>query len=190
MIAVASITLTTGANVSGRALALNGAVTMDTNNVSPAVCAGAACSPALSTRPLATKQVAALVDHYQCDSAKPEEGSSRQRRDVTIEDEFGTPTTVMLKRPQLVSAPVAVNGNFETSVRTTDASLVCYKIDGLDGRRPEVSVDNEVFDPQSLTVKNPKLLCVPSIEMTSVQTPPDRDDDRDRHDDERRGDHR
>ena len=164
MIAVASITLTTGANVSGRALALNGAVTMDTNNVSTAPCEGAACTPALPTRPLATRQVAALVDYYQCDSATPEGGSSWQWRTVNIEDESGTPTTVTLKRPQLVCAPVAVNGNFETRVRTTDANLVCYEIDGLDGRRREVSVDNEVFDPQSLTVKKPKLLCVPSIQ--------------------------
>jgi hypothetical protein len=164
MIAVASITLTTGANVSGRALALNGAVTMDTNNVSTAECVGAACTPALSTRPLATRQVAALVDFYQCDLATPEGGAARQSRIVDIEDEFGTSTAVTLTRPQLVCAPVAVNGNFETSVRTKDANLVCYDIIGLGGSRQEVSVDNEVFDPQSLTIKNPKLVCVPSIQ--------------------------
>jgi hypothetical protein len=166
MVAVASITLTTGANVSGRALALNGAVTMDTNNVSTAECAGAACSPALSTRPQATRQVAALVDYYQCDLATPEGGASRQGRTINIEDEFGTPTAVTLKRPELVCAPVAVDGDFETRVRTKDANLVCYDIMGLGGSRQEVSVDNEVFDPQSLTIRNPKLVCVPSIQTS------------------------
>jgi uncharacterized repeat protein (TIGR01451 family) len=36
--ALTSITLTTGANLSGRALARNGAVTLDTNNIAPAAC--------------------------------------------------------------------------------------------------------------------------------------------------------
>jgi hypothetical protein len=72
---------------------------------------------------------------------------------------------VTLQRPQLVCGPVAVNGNFETRVRTIGANLVCYEVSGLDGnRRREVSVDNEVFDPQSLSVKKPKLICVPSIQ--------------------------
>lgn len=166
ILALASISLNTNAKVFGRALALNGAVTMDTNNVSTAECAGAACSPALSTRPQATRQVAALVDYYQCDLATPEGGASRQGRTINIEDEFGTPTAVTLKRPELVCAPVAVDGDFETRVRTKDANLVCYDIMGLGGSRQEVSVDNEVFDPQSLTIRNPKLVCVPSIQTS------------------------
>jgi hypothetical protein len=39
VLALTSITLTTGANVAGRVLALNGAVTLDTNHVGPGVCA-------------------------------------------------------------------------------------------------------------------------------------------------------
>ena len=40
IIALTSITLTTGAEVFGKALALNGAVTLDSNNVSPGTCSG------------------------------------------------------------------------------------------------------------------------------------------------------
>jgi hypothetical protein len=39
ILALSSITATTGANVIGRALARNGAVTLDTNNITPASCA-------------------------------------------------------------------------------------------------------------------------------------------------------
>src|SRR5512143_103216 len=41
ILALTSITLATGANLSGRALARNGAVTLDTNTISPAPCAQA-----------------------------------------------------------------------------------------------------------------------------------------------------
>ena len=48
ILALTSITLTTGANVSGRALARNGAVTLDSNNVTPATCAAALPSLSLT----------------------------------------------------------------------------------------------------------------------------------------------
>src|SRR5206468_5974775 len=88
VLAVASITLTTGASVSGRALALTGAVTMDTNNVSAVSCVTpGGCSPAPLpiSRPLVTRQVAALVDYYQCDSVKSEKKSSKQRQNILVE---------------------------------------------------------------------------------------------------------
>jgi type VI secretion system secreted protein VgrG len=45
ILAQASITLTTGANVTGRALARTGAVTLDTNNVSSVTCGGSTTPP-------------------------------------------------------------------------------------------------------------------------------------------------
>ena len=49
ILALTSITLTTGANVTGRALARNGAVTLDTNGVSIGACAAVAPIPALGS---------------------------------------------------------------------------------------------------------------------------------------------
>ena len=46
IMALSSITMTTGANIVGRALARNAATTLDTNNITPATCASAAPAPA------------------------------------------------------------------------------------------------------------------------------------------------
>ncbi len=49
LVALTSITLNTGANIIGRALARNGAVTLDTNNISFAGCTAAGIPPAVPT---------------------------------------------------------------------------------------------------------------------------------------------
>lgn len=49
LIALTSITLNTGANITGRALARNGAVTLDTNNISFASCTAAGTPPPVPT---------------------------------------------------------------------------------------------------------------------------------------------
>jgi hypothetical protein len=153
--------------VSGRALALNGAVTMDTNNVSAVLCETAGtCSPAPLPfpRPRAVSQL--LLDHYKCDAAK---GQPSPRRDVLVEDEFGV-RTVTVGRPHLVCAPVGVQsdphgsiGSFTDVVRNTIDRLVCYEIRDQDERR-EVLVGNEFGPEQPLTVTKPQLLCLPSLQ--------------------------
>jgi hypothetical protein len=176
--------------VSGRALALNGAVTMDTNNVSAVSCQTAGtCLPAPLPipRPRAVSQL--ILDHYKCDAAKPE---TSPRRDVHVEDAFGG-RTVTVGRALLDCAPVGVQsdphgsiGRFTDVVRNTIDHLVCYEIRDRDERR-DVLVHNE-FGEQPLTVAKPQLLCVPSLQTPSLGTPRDRDDDRDRHDDKKRRD--
>lgn len=59
LIALTSITLNTGANIIGRALARNGAVTLDTNNISFAPCAAGGGPPPVPT--LTTWAVIALI---------------------------------------------------------------------------------------------------------------------------------
>lgn len=51
VLALTSITLTTGASLNGRALARNGAVTLDTNNVSITACGPAIACPVITVNP-------------------------------------------------------------------------------------------------------------------------------------------
>jgi hypothetical protein len=178
ILAKASITLTTGASVSGRAFALTGAVTMDTNNVASGPCSpGVACQPLPFPRTRSVSQL--LLDHYKCYQAKPDEGGENTRHQVLLEDQFGK-ETVMVKDPQLICAPAIKNADpgkpvlkFPDDLRNPIDHLVCYSINDGDregGRegdregseRRDVLVDNQ-FGKQPLEVARPRLLCVPSL---------------------------
>jgi hypothetical protein len=64
ILALTSITLTTGAQVLGRALARNGAVTLDTNNVNASTCGGVTC-PAIALSPTTLPNGAVGVAYSQ-----------------------------------------------------------------------------------------------------------------------------
>jgi hypothetical protein len=184
ILALASITLTTGASVSGRAFALNGAVTMDTNNVASGPCpASGACQPLPFPRTKSVSQL--LLDHYKCYQAKPDEGGENARRQVLLEDQFGT-ETVTVKDPQLICTPAVKNADptkpvlkFPDDLRNPLDHLVCYSISQRDkegdregSERLEVTVDNQ-FGKQPLEVAKPRLLCVPSVKTLGDGDDPD-----------------
>ena len=191
ILALASITLTTGASVSGRAFALTGAVTMDTNNVASGPCSpGAPCQPLPFPRIPSVSQL--LLDHFKCYQARPDEGEKNVRREVLLEDQFGK-ETVTVKDPQLICTPVVKNADpgkpvlkFPDDLRNPIDHLVCYSISEGDregsGRR-EVTVDNQ-FGKQPLEVAKPRLLCVPSLKTLGDGDDPDvhHDHDGDDHD--------
>jgi hypothetical protein len=61
VIALSSITMNTGANLIGRALARNGAVTLDTNNVSPGSCSLTSVTPVPPVTPVPTLATWAVI---------------------------------------------------------------------------------------------------------------------------------
>jgi hypothetical protein len=175
ILALASITLTTGASVSGRAVALNGAVTMDTNTVSAVSCETAGtCLAAPLSFPRQRPVTQVVLDHYRCDAAipaarRPAPKAENSRREVVVQDEFGE-RTVTVGRALLDCAPVGARpvevqrpaGSIV--VRDTIDHLVCYEFRERQEHR-DVLVNNEFGPPpQPLTVTNPQLLCVPSLQ--------------------------
>jgi type VI secretion system secreted protein VgrG len=174
IIASQSVSLTTGANISGRAIALVAAVTMDTNNVGPTI-----SLPAPDTRPDVSQ---VLLDHFQCYEAKSKSSVTTPRVDVV--DQFGTRTNIKLGSPSLICAPAVKNHDgsnldFPDDIRNLADHLVCYDLPAERARRGDdndrnrengnasaevrVSVDNQFGPNKEFTVKQPKMLCVPSL---------------------------
>jgi hypothetical protein len=199
ILAQASITLTTGASVSGRALAIDGAVTMDTNNVASRCSSGPCPQPLPFPRIRDVTQL--LIDHYECYKAKPDD--KFDRHNVRLEDQFGV-RTVTVKDAQLICTPVVKNGEFPDDLRNTIDHLVCYDIRAWDKEgdkegdkeeggkrgdkegteRRDVLVDNQFGLRQPLTVARPQLLCVPSLKTLNDRNDKNRDDkDKDKDED-------
>lgn len=144
--AVASITLTAGATVSGRALA-RAAVTMDTNTVaSTCPSSPSSCDHPLPVPPRGRDVTQLLLDHFQCYQVKPED--KVQPHEVVLQDQFGK-STVTLKRPSLICAPTIKNadpnkpaGKFPDDLRNPIDHLVCYDIHESNGK----DIDDEDED--------------------------------------------
>ena len=80
---------------------------------------------------------------------------------MTLDDEFDSKFT-RVKKPESICVPV---GGSEISDATP--SLTCYKIKDVKGQQEyqqlDVVVGNDLYgEGQALTLKKPKVLCVPS----------------------------
>jgi hypothetical protein len=91
ILALTSVTLTTAARIDGRALARNGAVTMDTNTITRGACAAApTATPAASTSPSASASPAASTSP----GASPSPGAGTSPAPATSAPPSATPTPV------------------------------------------------------------------------------------------------
>ena len=116
ILALTSITLTTGANVSGRALARNGAVTMDSNTVTHPVCN----IPVTSTRPTLAKTFNPSIINAGGNSTLT----------ITLSNANDTPAN--LTGPLIDTLPgglVVVDGSVNTSCIETPLLLGWFIID-------------------------------------------------------------
>ena len=105
---------------------------------------------------------ALTLDHFQCYSAARTPGTPKfQRRVVRLEDQFGT-KDVRVVKPVSICTPVNKNGE---GILDETAHLTCFTIQKIRGEPPftrrDVQMSNQ-FGDQSLRVKRPRTLCVPS----------------------------
>ena len=96
---------------------------------------------------------------------------------VALNDQFGVQPEVLVRQPKLFCNPVAKTrtGQADTPIRNPEAHLTCYKIKGEKEKRT-VLVENQFGLYQTVKVRSPRLLCVPS-EKIQVIVEDDDDDD-------------
>ncbi len=118
ILADASITLNTGANVIGRVLALNGAVTMDTNVISYDLCTSAPITPTVTPTATPTEPVTPTATAIATEtsaptaeptSAPPAEPTSAPATDAPRATAIATETSVPTSAPppEATSAPTS-----------------------------------------------------------------------------------
>lgn len=111
------------------------------------------------------------LDHFQCyeidDATK-----LNPRPEVSLNDQFGFRDNVRVKKKaKSYCTPVDKNGE---GVINPDNTLTCYKIGKGEDEELEVVVDNQ-FGQQEFKLKKPKLLCVPTRQLSPTsdsETPP------------------
>ncbi len=112
---------------------------------------------------------AAARDHFLCYEAKSAKGEPKfERLDVDLDDQFGA-TTKTVKKPKFLCTPVAKDGE---PVIDPAGHLVCYEVKRLRGQpkfqKRDVLVFNQFEDEvegRILTIKKPRILCVPSTKQ-------------------------
>lgn len=122
ILALTSITLTTGANTSGRALARNGAVTLDTNNVN--TCGVSVC-PVITVNPATLPNGTVGTAYNQVVS-----GSGGTAPYAFFVSSGALPTGLILN-----SATGAITGN-PTTAGTFDFTITATDANGCSGSRP------------------------------------------------------
>ena len=125
ILALTSITLNTTARISGRALARNGAVTLDSNNVDRFACAGTA--PTCPTITLAPATLPSATVGVVVNQALTASGGAGASSFTVIAGAL--PTGLSLTPAGLLAGTLTAAGTFNFTVRATDAN-------GCTGVRP------------------------------------------------------
>src|SRR5712664_3629885 len=108
------------------------------------------------------------LNNFECYSV---EGKARRPAPTaTLTDQFGT-GTVAIRRPVLLCNPAKKNNEGIGPVAGGPAHLVCYDITPRDKVNLVVETRDQ-FGTETLRVKQPKLLCVPS-DKKELPNPPD-----------------
>jgi hypothetical protein len=118
------------------------------------------CVPSQEIGAPADKKLAAApsLDHFELYSAATTPGTTKfEKLEVELEDQF-LDETVKLKKPVRLGVPTDKN---EEGIIDPSTHLTCYSVKAPRFEKRDVEVVNQ-FGQFRLTVKKPKMLCVPS----------------------------
>src|SRR5262249_13187035 len=102
-----------------------------------------------------------LVDQFKCNRARPKTASARKT--VTLADQFGAPSTLVLK-PDSLCNPVGEDGE---TIADPTAHLACYRIRNAPGQTPFVRQQigaSDEFGTRTVSLLGTRTLCVPSTQ--------------------------
>ena len=119
---------------------------------------------AIAFAPAATASLAkAELGDFKCYDVKESKGVPKYEEvEVTLADEFAPESITRVRNPEVFCTPVSMDG---AEITDPTASLTCYNIKDVEGQPNEeqnVVVEKKIGGQQALTLKIPKLLCVPS----------------------------
>jgi len=108
------------------------------------------------------------LDHYKCYRVR---GARTSVPGLTIEDQFGIPLAVDVKRPRRLCVPVDKNNE---GIQDRDGNLMCYRVKTRPRRLfagVPFFIDNQ-FEQEEILLSGPRELCVPSVTVLPGQPVP------------------
>jgi hypothetical protein len=117
---------------------------------------------AIAFAPQAAASPQAELGDFKCYDVKKSKGVPKYEEvEVTLADEYTPESITRVRNSEVFCTPVSKDG---AEIIDPTASLTCYNIKDVEGppEEQDVVVENKFGGQQALTLKVPKLLCVPS----------------------------
>ncbi|MGA2286777.1 MAG: ice-binding family protein [Dehalococcoidia bacterium] len=171
VLALESISLTTGANVSGRALARNGAVTMDTNNVGSAGCAAPAPTdtPTVTDTPTETPTDTPTATNTPTETPTDTPTATNTPTDTPTD----TPTATNTPTDTPTDTPTATNTPTETPTDTATPTPTDTASPTPTSTFTSTPTDTATPTPTSTFTSAPTDTATPTPTSTFTSTPTD-----------------
>ena len=123
------------------------------------------CLPTLKNQEIDHNNPEDVLDHFKCYAIR---SRSNLNQTVFLDDQFGSWTTTIIK-PYLLCNPVAktfvtaAGVVHQTQILHPSDHLVCYRTEDKNPFTPLTVTTHNQFETNSLIVKKPISLCVPSL---------------------------
>ena len=172
ILAVASVTMTTGANLTGRALARNGAVTLDTNAVTVAACSAGPLPPSPTPSPTPTPTPVPAPIPATCTATAPDLFIVKHHTTAFVAGANASYSIALFNQGVTSSSPISVTDTLPTGLTFVSASGVnwtCAAVGQVVTCTTTASAPGAGPSPNNITLTvNPTAGAVPSV--TNIAT--------------------